>query len=110
MAPLLSTTTYFDERLAVEDGQLTTWYVTDKGNKEMTKKTEKVEVRTEEMMERGKRERAKNINQSRSLGELTHETQSDTQAQCETGEIGGLFQSHEISWTTLWGDWTLVSC
>lgn len=39
-------------------------------------------------MEREKRARAKNINQSRSLGELTHETQSDTQAQCETGDRG----------------------
>lgn len=56
-----------------------------------------------------KRERAKNINQSWSLGELAHETQSNTQAQRETGEIEGLFQSHGISWATLWGDWTLVS-
>lgn len=60
-------------------------------------------------MEREKGERAKNINQSWSLGELAHETQSNTQAQRETGEIEGLFQSHGISWATLWGDWTLVS-
>lgn len=59
MASLLSTT-YFDERLAVEDGQLATWYVADKEDKEMTKKTEKVEVRKEEKTwEDGKRKKSK---------------------------------------------------
>lgn len=48
MASLLSTSPDFDERLAVEDGQLATWYVAEKEGEEMTERREEVEVAEEE--------------------------------------------------------------
>lgn len=51
-----------------------------------------------EMEKKKERERAKNINQSWSLGDLSHKTQSNTRAQCETGETRG---TASITWVSL---------